>query len=176
MIVQDLIDYRVAGLAPRSLQYSDSNVRDEGGGLLQADLIPYDVSRAVPFHEAPNIDIYKWWLTFNATQVRQVYGDSVRRVMDDFHKTRYLETLNFYSHKSFVMQKREPFTGSQYPINFVWPTQTNMGFRNFNDANEASGHNAYCLANYARYYGDWTTLRANWNFLRYLHDPLAQDT
>jgi hypothetical protein len=174
MIVQDLIDYRVAGLAPRSLQYSDGNVRDEGGGLLQADLIPYDISRAVPFHQAPNIDLYKWWLTFNATQVRQVYGDSVRQVMDDFHKTRYLETLNFYSHKSFVMQKREPFTGSQYPISFVWPTQTNMGFRNFNDANEASGHNAYCIANYAKYYGDWTTVRANWNFLRYLHDPLPK--
>jgi hypothetical protein len=174
MIVQEEIDYRVAGLLPKSLQYSDANIRNEGGGLLQADLTPYDVSRAVPYYEAPTIDLYKWWYTLGAIQVRQVYGDSVRQVMDEYFHTRYLETLNLYSHKSVVMHKREPFTGNEYPITFVWPTQTNYGFRNFNDANEASGLNAYCVANYARYYGDWTTLQANWNTLRYHHDPLPK--
>ncbi len=174
MKVQKEIDHLISGLYPKSLQYSDNSVRNEGPGSLQADLIPYDLSRAVPYYEAPSIDLYKWWYTFNATQVRQVYGDSARQVMDNYHRTRYLETLNFYSHKSFVAQKREPYTLVEYPITFVWPTQTQFGFRNFNDANEAAGHNAYCLANYARYYGDWTTLKANWNLLRYMHDPLSK--
>lgn len=172
MIVQDAIDYRVTGLALNSGQYVDHNIRNEGGGNLNADLIPYDISRAVPWKEAPQIDLYKWWYTFNAIQVRQVYGEKTLEEIDRHHRLRYLETLNFYPHKSIVVQKREPFSRIEYPVTFVWPTQTQYGFRHFNDVNEASGHDAYCLASYAKYYGDWTTLRANWNILRYHHNPL----
>lgn len=94
--------------------------------------------------------------------------------MDEHFHRRYWETLNFYPHKCFVQQKREPWTGVEYLISFVWPTQTQYGWRNHNDANEASGINAYCFANYARYYGDWATLRANWNHCRRLHEFLPR--
>ena len=128
----------------------------------------------MPFNEAPCIDVYKWWYTFNALLARPVYSTSVRERVDQHFRTRYWETLNFYPHKCFVMQKREPWTGVEYLISFVWPTQTQYGYRNFNDANEASGINSYCFANYARYYGDWATLRANWNYCRRLHEFLPK--
>jgi hypothetical protein len=173
MVLQNQIDYKVEGIGLNSLQYVDRNIRNESGSY-SADLNPYDISRAVPFREAPNIDLYKWWYTFGSVMARTVYSDSVRTRVDQHNRMRYLETLNFYSHKSFVQQKREPYTGNEYIITFVWPTQTQFSFRNFNDANESSGHNAYCLASYARYYGDWTTLRANWNFIRQQYEYLPK--
>ncbi|MBV5343391.1 hypothetical protein JZU68_07205, partial [bacterium] len=155
-------------------KHADGGVRNEGMGRLNADMLPYDNSRNVPFQEAAQIDLYKWWLTFQAMQVRTVYTDSVRKMVDKHFTTRYWETLNFYPHKSLVVQKREPYTSNEYMITFVWPTQTQYGFRNFNDINEASGVNVYCYTNYARYYGDWATIKSNWNLCRELHDFLVR--
>ncbi len=172
MVLQEQIDGRTAGL--HLGQTRAPGGKNEGAGSLHADLAPYDRSGTMPFNEAPCIDPYKWWYTFNALLARPVYSAPVRERVDRHFRTRYWETLNFYPHKCFVMQKREPWTGVEYLIHFVWPTQTQYGFRNFNDANEASGITAYCFANYARYYGDWATLRANWNHCRRLHEFLPR--
>ena len=172
MVLQEEIDRRTAGLYLG--QTRSPSGKNEGAGSLHADLAAYDRSGTLPFNEAPCIDVYKWWYTFNAILARPLYSPSVRERVDRHFRTRYWETLNFYPHKCFVMQKREPWTGVEYLISFVWPTQTQYGYRNFNDANEASGINSYCFANYARYYGDWATLRANWNHCRRLYEYLPR--
>lgn len=172
MVLREEIDRRTAGL--NLGQTRPPAGRNEGAGNLRADLAPYDRSGSMPFNEAPCIDVYKWWYTFNAILARPLYSAAIRERVDRHFRVRYWETLNFYPHKCFVMQKREPWTGVEYLISFVWPTQTQYGYRNFNDANEASGINSYCFANYARYYGDWATLRANWNHCRRLHEFLPR--
>ncbi|MBN2450027.1 MAG: hypothetical protein JXR77_06540 [Lentisphaeria bacterium] len=172
LAVQESIDQRLTGLGLGQLRSPSG--RNEGAGNLHADLEPYDRSGSVPFNEAPCIDVYKWWYTFNALLSRPVYSAPMRERVDAHFRTRYWETLNFYPHKCFVQQKREPWTGVEYLISFVWPVQTQYGYRNYNDANEASGINAYCFANYARYYGDWVTLRANWNLCRRLYEYLPR--
>ena len=172
MVLQDDIDRRTAGLNLGQRRYSTA--RNEGAGYLHADLAPYDRSGTLPFNEAACIDPYKWWYTFNAILARPIYSELVREQVDRHFHMRYWETLNYYAHKCMVQQKREPWTGVEYIISFVWPTQTQAGWRNFNDANEAAGINAYCFANYARYYGDWVTLRANWNHCRRLHEFLPR--
>ncbi|MCB1123046.1 MAG: hypothetical protein KJT03_15935, partial [Verrucomicrobiae bacterium] len=173
MELQDKIDRLTSGLALGTKNYND-NIRGPGEGDLQADLHPYDISKALPYNEAPNIDTYKFWLTFNSLLARPVYSPAIREAVDRHNWERYRETLNFYSHKCFVMRKREPLSGVEYLITFVWPTNTYSGFRSFHDANEASGVNAYCFTNYARYYGDWTTLEANWNHCRRLWEFLPR--
>jgi len=174
MVLQEEIETRAAGLRFGLPTPSDPNTRNEGTGDLHADLIAYDLATKTPLKETICIDLYKWWLTFNAVLVRPVYSKPVREKVDRHFRNRYWETLNFYPHKCVVRQKREPWTGVEYLIHFVWPTQTQYGFRNFNDGNEASGLTAYCLASYARYYGDWTTLRANWNHCRRLYEFLPR--
>jgi hypothetical protein len=174
MVLDDIINRNVTGLDLNSVYYADQNTRNEGSGRFNADLFPYDYSRVVPYTQAPQIDVYKWWYAFNAVLARPTLGDSIRREFDRHNTTRYWETFNFYPHKSLVVQKREPYTLNEYMITFVWPTQSQYGFRNFNDINEASGVNVYCYTSYARYYGDWATLKANWNLCRELHDYLVR--
>ena len=174
MVLREQIDERAAGLRLGQPSRADPNTRNEGSGDLHADLALYDIADTVPFNETFCIDLYKWWLTFNSVLARPVYSDPVREKIDRHFRNRYWETLNFYPHKCVVRQKREPWTGVEYLIHFVWPTQTQHGFRNFNDGNEASGITAYCYAAYARYYGDWATLRANWNHCRRLYEFLPK--
>jgi hypothetical protein len=171
MRFEDVINRNVRGLGLNMDRHVDQ-IRSYGG-LFDTDMEPYDVSNTVPYTQAPQIDLYKWWLVFNAILAKSVYNDTTRAEVDRHLNTRYYETLNFYSHKSLVMQKREPFTGEDYMVTFVWPTQTGYGFRHFNDVNEASGVNVYCYTNYARYYGDWSTIKANWNLARELHNFLT---
>ncbi len=174
MELQELIDESTAGLRLGKKKHPDANIRNEGSGNLYVDLAPYDIYNSVPFPEMPCIDLYKWWLTFSAILARPVYSSAVREKIDQHYRNQYWETLNFYSHKCMVMQKREPFSGVEYIIHFVWPTQSQYGYRNFNDGNEASGLTATCFASYARYYGDWTTLGANWNHCRRLYEFLPR--
>ena len=174
MLLREQIDERAGGLRLGWSTRADPNTRNEGAGDLHADLAPYDIADTVPFNETVCIDLYKWWLTFNALLARPVYSEPMREKIDRHFRTRYWEALNFYSHKCVVRQKREPWTQVEYLIHFIWPTQTQYGFRNFNDGNEASGITAYCFANYARYYGDWVTLRANWNHCRRLYEFLPR--
>jgi hypothetical protein len=155
-------------------QTSSPPGRNEGGGNLHADMDEYENPRRLPYNLQACIDPYKWWYTFNSLLARPVYSPAKKLQVDNHNKIRYWETLNFYSHKCMVTQKREPFTGTEYLISFVWPTQTQYGFRNFNDANEASGLIAYSFYNYAKYYGDWTTLAANWNHCRRLYEYLPK--
>lgn len=172
MIYQNEIDYRATGFGFGS-RISPPG-RNEGGGNFHADMDLYENPGRLPYNLQACIDPYKWWYTFNGLVARPAYSEETRKKVDEHNRIRYWETLNFYSHKCLVTQKREPFTGSEYIITFVWPTQTQYGFRNFNDANEASGLIAYSFANYARYYGDWTTIRANWNHCRRLHEYLPR--
>jgi hypothetical protein len=171
MELRDAINRNVNGLDLNSLYYNDQ-VRYYRNGMFDEDIKPYDISHQVPYNQAPHIDLYKWWLVFNAILTRPVYSDSVKKEVDRHFTTRYWETLNFYPHKSLIAHKREPFTGTEYMVTFVWPTQTMSGFRHIYDINEASGVNVYSYTNYARYYGDWPTLKANWNLCRELHDFL----
>jgi hypothetical protein len=172
MILQDEIDYRAGGLG---FQLNSSPPgRSEGGGNFHVDIEEYENPKRLPYNLQACIDPYKWWYTFNGLLARPSYSPSVREKVDIQNDLRYYETLNYYSHKCMVVQKREPFTGIQYLISFVWPTQTQNGYRNFNDANEASGLIAYSYANYARYYGDWTTIEANWNHCRRLYEYLPK--
>ncbi|MBK7930042.1 MAG: hypothetical protein IPJ98_22000 [Bryobacterales bacterium] len=174
MVLREAIDWATGGLHLDSKTHPDPNVRNEGSGDLHEDLAQYDIANTMPFNESPCIDVYKWWYTFNAIQARPAYSPALRAKIDRYHKIRYWETLNFYAHKCLVRQKREPFSGVEYIIHFVWPTQTQFGYRNFNDGNEASSVTASCFTAYARYYGDWTTLRANWNHCRRLHEYLPR--
>ncbi len=172
MVLEQAINRNVAGIAPNSLTYNDQ-LYDHNGGEFTGDLLPYEISHEVPYYEAPQLDLYKWWLTFNAITARPVYNDSVKNVVDKHFETRYWETLNFYPHKSLLMRKREPWTGIEYMTTFVWPTNTRYGWRYTGDVQESSAVNTYAYATYARYYGDWTTIKANWNVCREIHDFLT---
>jgi len=145
-----------------------------GNGERWDDLQAYFHSEKVPLEETACLDVYEWWLTFNAILGRPVYSPAARQQVDRHFHQRYWEILNCYAHKCIVMHRREPWTGIDYLISFIYPTQTQHGFRHFNDAEEASGINSYCFANYARYYGDWDTLRANWNLCRRLYEFLPK--
>jgi hypothetical protein len=172
MIYQNEIDYRAGGLGFG--QRSSPPGRNEGGGNFHVDIDEYENPGHQPYNLQACIDPYKWWYTFNALLARPVYSAETREKVDNHNRLKYWETLNFYSHKCMVVQKREPFTSNEYLISFVWPTQTQFGYRNFNDANEASGLIAYSYTNYARYYGDWTTIRSNWNHCRRLYEYLPK--
>jgi hypothetical protein len=144
MEMQDHINTNVRALELNTLTNADANIRSEGVGNWHTDLDAYDYSRLVPYDQAPQIDLYKWWFVFDAVLARPVYADSVRKQVDRHFTTRFWETINYYPHKSLVMQKREPWTNLQYMVTFIWPTQTTLGFRHFHDNNEASGVNVYC--------------------------------
>lgn len=139
---------------------------DRGPGDLYEDLNRYGQAENVPYNVRYNIDPYRWWVAFNSLLGKPFYSENVRNELAGRFQTRFWEGLNFYAHKMIVTLKREPYSQVEYLIHFIWPNQTDKGYHNFNDANEASGVNAYAFANYARYYGDFATLRANWNILR----------
>jgi len=68
MVLQDELDKRTAGL--NLGQVWPPAGPNEGAGSLQADLAPCDRSSQLPFNEAPCIDVYRWWYTFNAILAR----------------------------------------------------------------------------------------------------------
>jgi hypothetical protein len=172
MVLDTVINRNVTGLGLGSTTVDAHRMHQ--GGMFNSDLMPYDNSHQMHYNQAPQVDLYKWWYVFNAVIARPVYNDSTRQRVDAHWNTRYWETLNFYPHKSIVFQKREPWTGIEYMTSFIWPTDTKYGWRYIGDIQEASAVNAYSFTNYARYYGDWTTLRANWNLCRELHDFLIE--
>ncbi len=155
------------------------SVTTASGGLVTSspfleDLRRYMASGTFPPFAAPCIDLYKWWYCFPTVAGRPSYGPEARERVDAYHRDHYRRTLNFYGHKSFIRFRREPFTGLDYTVSFIWPVQFERGVRYFTDQNESSAVLAYCLDTYARYYGDWPTLRANWNLCRRLYEYLPR--
>jgi len=131
------------------------------------DLRPYQRSQGRDF-AASCIDLYKWLYGFSSILARPMMLDEARTALDARVERHYWRTLNFYQHKAFVRWRTEPFTGNDYLVTFIWPTQWQNGMRFFTDENESSALILYCIWSYAQYYGDWTTVRANWQFIRNL--------
>lgn len=124
--------------------------------------------------EAPCLDLYKWWYCFPTIEGRPAYDEATRSEVDAHYRRQFRRTLNYHAHKSFVRFRREPLTGLDYTVTFIWPAVFADGLRFFIDQNESSAVLAACLLDYARYYGDWDTIRANWNLVRRLYDYLPR--
>ncbi|MBT4815315.1 MAG: hypothetical protein HON70_06430, partial [Lentisphaerae bacterium] len=142
------------------------------GGFLSStpyveDLRGYQRSGGKDF-AAECIDLYKWLYGFGSVLGRPMMEASAQRALDARLRTHYWQTLNFYQHKSFVRWRTEPFTGHDYLVTFIWPTNWQQGVRYFTDQNESSALVLYCLWAYAQYTGDWDTIRSNWTFIRAL--------
>lgn len=159
------------------------SVTRASGGLTTADPYLADLRAymssgafANPF-AAPCIDLYKWWYCFPTILGRPALSPEVRREVDAHYRRCCVQTLNFYPHKSLIRYRREPWTGLDYALTFIWPVQWRQGVRWFTDENETASVVLYCLWTYAQYYGDWTTVVSNWNavgayhsYLRRVHD------
>jgi hypothetical protein len=155
------------------------SVTTASGGLVSTspfleDLRRYMSSGSFPPFAAPCIDLYKWWYCFPTVLGRPAYGAEARARVDAYHREHYRQTLNFYPHKGFIRFRREPWTGIDYTVSFIWPVLVRDGVRYFVDQNESSAVLAYCLDAYARYYGDWTTVRAHWNLCHRLYEYLPR--
>ncbi len=155
------------------------SVKRASGGLTTgdpflADLRAYMASGSVPPFEASCLDLYKWWYCFPTVLGRPAYGEQARAAIDPHYREHYWRTLNFYPHKCFIRQRREPWTGLDYIVTFIWPVTFRDGVRYFVDENEAAAVILYCLEAYSRYYGDWTTPASNWNLCRNLHGYLRR--
>ena len=85
----------------------------------------------------------------------------------------YWRTLNFHPHKALIRYRREPWTGLDYAVSFIWPVAWRDGVRYFVDQNESASVILYCLWAYGQYYGDWATVRSNWNLAQYVHRYLT---
>lgn len=131
------------------------------------DLREYQKSGGKDF-AADCIDLYKWLYGFGSVLARPMMTQAAQEALDARLRTRYWRTINFYQHKSFVRWRTEPFTGHDYLVTFIWPTNWQNGTRYFTDQNESSALILYCLWAYAQYTGDWDTIRANWSFVRAL--------
>lgn len=154
-----------------------ATVKTASGGLTTsdpylADLRTYMASGSGPAFESQCIDLYKWWYCFPALTARPAYSDGARETVDAHYREHYWTTLNFYPHKGFVRYRREPWTGLDYTVTFVWPVIFRDGVRYFCDQNESAAVILYCLEMYSRYYGDWTTPASNWNLCLRFHDHL----
>lgn len=151
-----------------------STVQRSSGGLTTSDPFLADlraymgVGSVSPF-EAVHLDLYKWWYCFPTVLGRPAYGSEARTAIDAHHREHYWRTLNFYPHKSIIRYRREPWTGLDYTVTFIWPVTFRDGVRYFVDQNESAAVILYCMEGYARYYGDWTTVGSNWNLVNYLH-------
>ncbi len=161
------------------LQGALSVTRASGGmalnGPFTADLLTYaGTGRYENPFESPCVDLYKWWYCFPTVQARAAYGDATRTTLDAHWRTQYAETLNRYGYKCYVRHRREPYSKVPYNITFVWPTMVQDGVRYFVDQNESSAVIMECVDAYARHYGDWDTIAANWNFVRNLYDYLPK--
>jgi hypothetical protein len=157
-----------------------SGVTRSSGGLTTgdpflADLRAYMNAGAVPAWEAPQIDLYKWWYCFPTVAGRPAYGPQARATIDAHHRDHYWRTLNWYTPKALIRYRREPFTGLDYAVSFIWPVSFRDGVRYFTDENESASVILYCMEMYARYYGDWTTVDANWNLVDYVHRYLTRE-
>jgi hypothetical protein len=149
-------------------------VKRASGGLTTgdpflADLRAYMGAGQVPPFEAPHLDLYKWWFCFPTVSGRPAYGPAARKEIDAHHRMHYWTTLNFYPHKALIRFRREPFTGLDYSVSFIWPVSWRDGVRYFCDQNESASVILYCLWAYSQYYGDWATARANWTLAQYVH-------
>jgi len=131
------------------------------------DLREYQRSTGKNF-SADCLDLYKWLYGFGSILAGPMMTEPGKVALDARLRSRYWRTLNFYQHKSFVRWRTEPFTGNDYVVTFIWPTNWENGTRYFTDQNESSALILYCLWTYAQYTGDWDTIRANWAFVRAL--------
>jgi hypothetical protein len=58
----------------------------------------------------------------------------------------------------------EPFSGTDYLL-FGWPAQK-FGMKLFGDITNYSGAHLYAMYNYAKYSGDWETVRQRWDYIK----------
>ncbi|MBM4047606.1 MAG: hypothetical protein FJ279_21075 [Planctomycetes bacterium] len=137
------------------------------------DMRLYDSSSGKTF-DAPCIDLYKWLYCFPMLTGRPLYRPELRPRIDAHHRLHYWQAVNFYPHKCFVQWRREPWTGTDYVISFVWPVMFQDGVRWFANQNESAAVILYCLWAYSQYHGDWLTARSNWPLYRQIHDYLAK--
>lgn len=170
--LQEQIDYY-------GLQGALSVKRASGGISASSDFLE-DLRRYMssssyenPF-EAPCIDLYKWWYCFPAVSARPAATPEARRQLDEHYLKAYRTTVNYYPYKCHVRERRDPFTGIDYTVSFIWPVFVRNGVRYFVDQNESAAVIDYCFDMYARYYGDWTTIAANWNLVKHLGDYLPK--
>lgn len=165
--VQKLADFH-GGQAVKVGERAPSGLVSGGSSFL-ADLREYmSCSSFQPLFAAPCLDLYKWWYCFPAVAGRPVYSPEARQEIDAHYRLVFRDTLDLYPHKTIIRYRREPWTGKDYTVSFIWPVVWRDGVRFFVDQNESSAVIAYCLWTYAQYYGDWDTVRQNWHLARWL--------
>lgn len=174
--IQDIVDSQ--GLLALGIKKPSGGLVSGNSSNYLADLREY-MSAGQPANPFASscIDLYKWWYCFPSVAGRPAYSPEAREQIDEHYRYVYRDTLDFHAYKTLIRYRREPWTGRDYTVSFIWPVSWVDGVRYFVDQNESAAVIAYCFWTYAQYYGDWATIRSNWHLIRWLWNylPRVQD-
>lgn len=122
-----------------------------------------------------NIDMFSWNFGLNsAMQGVFSLNDSNRKLLDKRMNTRFLEPLEKYGYKVFLRHRREPFSGTVYPVliqlyhSLYTPFAPGTGSKiTFGDANEAHTVFMWMVQQLEDLAGQQGLAAANWNLIKY---------